>query len=428
MVELSTETVFTWGAPPVKFGAGAADELDHDLGQLGVERVLLVTDPGVAATGIPERIQRSLRAAGCKAEVYDGAHVEPTDESLRAAVDHARGGDWDGFLAVGGGSSIDTAKAVNLLTSNPGDLMEYVNRPVGEGRAPARPLKPLVAVPTTAGTGAESTPVCVLDVLRLRVKSGISHPRLRPALAVVDPLLTLTLPPAATAASGMDVVCHALEAYTARRYESYPRKAAGDRVAYCGANPVSDAFCERALRLIAGSFRRAVLVGGDLEARTAMAMAATFAGMGFGNAGVHLPHACAYPLAGMVGDYRPDGYQVDGPLVPHGQSVSVTAPACFRFTFPADPERHLRAAELLGAPAVADAGDDDGREHLPRALVRLMRDVGIPSGIAALGYGEDDIEELVAGARKQERLLVVAPREASAEDLAAIFRGSLRNW
>ena len=149
-----------------------------------------VTDPGVAATGVPERIQRSLRAAGLKAEVYDGAHVEPTDESLRAATDHARGGDWDGFLAVGGGSSIDTAKAVNLMTSNPGDIMEYVNRPVGEGRAPSGPLKPLVAVPTTAGTGAESTPVCVLDVLAIHVKSGISHPRLRPTLAVVDPLLT----------------------------------------------------------------------------------------------------------------------------------------------------------------------------------------------------------------------------------------------
>jgi hydroxyacid-oxoacid transhydrogenase len=426
MVELSTETVFTWGAPPVKFGVGAADELDHDLGQLGVERVLLVTDPGVAATGVPERIQRSLRAAGLKAEVYDGAHVEPTDESLRAATDYARGGDWDGFLAVGGGSSIDTAKAVNLMTSNPGDIMEYVNRPVGEGRAPSGPLKPLVAVPTTAGTGAESTPVCVLDVLAIHVKSGISHPRLRPTLAVVDPLLTLTLPPAATAASGMDVVCHALEAYTARRYSSYPRKAADARVAYCGANPVSDAFCERALQIIAGSFRRAVLVGSDLEARTGMAMAATFAGMGFGNAGVHLPHACAYPIAGMVRDYHPHGYPGDEPLVPHGQSVSVTAPACFRFTFPADPERHLRAAELLGESS--SVGGDDQRDLLPRALVRLMRDVGIPSGISALGYGEADIEELVAGTLKQERLLVVAPRDATAEDLAAILRGSLRNW
>jgi hydroxyacid-oxoacid transhydrogenase len=452
MVELATETVFTWGAPPVKFGAGAADELAHDLAQLGVERPLLVTDPGVAATGTPERLQRTLREAGLKAEVFDGAHVEPTDESLRAAVEHARGGDWDGFLAVGGGSSIDTAKAVNLLTSGPGDIMEYVNPPVGQGRAPSGPLKPLVAVPTTAGTGAESTPVCVLDVLGLKVKTGISHPRLRPALAVVDPLLTLTLPPQATAASGMDVVCHALEAYTARRFTAYRRKPADARAAYCGANPVSDAFCERALRIVAGSLRRAVLVGDDLEARTAMALAATFAGMGFGNAGVHLPHACAYPIAGMVRGYHPDGYPGSAPLVPHGQSVSVTAPACFRFTFPADPERHRRAAELLaegsgaphergglrpprpprpGAPvdrAEAGAAGDDGRELLPRELIRLLRDLGIPNGIGALGYGEGDVDELVAGTLKQERLLVIAPRDATADDLAGIFRSSLRNW
>jgi alcohol dehydrogenase class IV len=424
MVELATETVFTWGAPPVKFGAGAADELAHDLAQLGVERVLLVTDEGVAATGAPERIRKTLREAGTKAEVFDGVHVEPTDESLRAAVEHARGGDWDGFLAVGGGSSIDTAKAINLMTANPGDIMDYVNRPVGEGRAPSGPLKPLVAVPTTAGTGAESTPVCVLDVLGLKVKTGISHPRLRPALAVVDPLLTLTLPPQATAASGMDVVCHALEAYTARPFTAYPRKAASERAAYCGANPVSDAFCERALRIVGSSLRRAVLVGHDLQARTEMAMAATFAGMGFGNAGVHLPHACAYPIAGLVRDYHPDGYPGGHPLVPHGQSVAVTAPACFQFTFPAAPDRHLRAAELLGQ---GDPGGDP-RERLPQELVRLMRDLDVPSGIGALGYGEGDLDELVAGARKQERLLVIAPRDPGDEDLAAIFRGSLGNW
>jgi alcohol dehydrogenase class IV len=428
MVELATETVFTWGAPPVKFGAGAADELAHDLAQLGVERVLLVTDEGVAATGAPERIRKTLREAGTKAEVFDGVHVEPTDESLRAAVEHARGGDWDGFLAVGGGSSIDTAKAINLMTSSPGDIMDYVNRPVGEGRAPSGPLRPLVAVPTTAGTGAESTPVCVLDVLGLKVKTGISHPRLRPALAVVDPLLTLTLPPQATAASGMDVVCHALEAYTARPFTAYPRKSAEERAAYCGANPVSDAFCERALRIVGGSLRRAVLVGHDLQARTEMAMAATFAGMGFGNAGVHLPHACAYPIAGLVRDYHPDGYPGGHPLVPHGQSVAVTAPACFRFTFPVAPGRHLRAAELLAeGSGQGDAGGDP-RERLPQELVRLMRDLDVPSGIGALGYGEGDLDELVAGARKQERLLVIAPRDPSDEDLAAIFRGSLRNW
>jgi alcohol dehydrogenase class IV len=428
MVEIRNETVFTWGAPPIKFGLGATDELGFDLRQLGVERVLVVTDPGVAATGLPERIGGLLAEAGVKAEVYDQAHVEPTDESLRQATEFARRSEWDGFLAVGGGSSIDTAKAINLLTTNGGDVMEYVNKPVGEGRAPTRPLKPLVAVPTTAGTGAESTTVCILDILGLKLKSGISHPRLRPALAVIDPLNTLTVPAAVTAATGMDVVCHALESYTSRWFAAFPRKAAEERVPYCGANPISDAWCERALSLVARSFRRAVLNGDDLDARTDMLQAATFAGMGFGNAGVHIPHACGYPIAGMVRDYRPAGYAVEEPLVPHGQSVAVTAPASFRFTFPTAPERHVRAAALLGGVDPSATRERMLPSLLPEVLVQLMRDIGVPGGVAALGYGQTDIPELVEGAAKQQRLLTMAPRQVTDDTLAEILEVSLRNW
>ena len=423
MVEFRNETVFTWGAPAVKFGVGATEELGYDVRQLGAERVLVVTDPGVAATGIPERVRGLLAAAGVKAEVYDQVHVEPTDESLRQAAEFAGGGDWDAFVAVGGGSSIDTAKAINLLTVDGHDVLAYVNRPVGEGRAPSRPLKPLVAVPTTAGTGAESTTVCILDILRLRLKSGISHPWLRPVLAVVDPLNTLTLPAAVTASAGMDIVCHALESYTARWFAAAPRKRAEQRVPYCGANPISDLWCERALTLVARSFRRAVWNGDDLDARTDMLQAATFAGMGFGNAGVHIPHANGYPIAGMVRDYRPAGYAVEEPLVPHGQSVAATAPAALRYTFAAAPERHLRAAALLGGAEPSDPGPD----ALPGVLVRLMRDLEVPSGVAAFGYGERDIPALVEGA-VQQQLLAVAPRQVTEEALAAIFLASLQNW
>jgi hydroxyacid-oxoacid transhydrogenase len=423
-----SESVFTWGAPPIKFGVGATDELGFDLRQLGIEQVLIVTDPGVAATGLPERVQGQLAEAGVKAEIYDRVHVEPTDESLREAAEFARGTEWDGYLAVGGGSSIDTAKAINLLIADGHDVMEYVNRPVGEGRSPTRPLKPLVAAPTTAGTGAESTSVCILDILGLRLKSGISHPRLRPALAVVDPRSTLTLSPEVTASAGMDIVCHALESYTARWYADFPRKQAHERVPYCGANPISDLWAERALSLLARSFRRAVHNGDDLDARTDMLQAATFAGMGFGNAGVHIPHACGYPIAGKVREYRPEGYQVPEPLVPHGQSVAVTAPAALRFTYPAAPERHQRAAALLGG-VDPDAIDNRGLpELLPQVLVQLMRDIGVPSGVAAFGYGEEDVPELVAGAMQQQRLLAVAPLEVTEEDLGGILRASLVNW
>ena len=421
-----TETVFTYGAPLLKFGTGAADEIGYDLSQYGARRVLVVTDPGVAATGAPARIAGQMGRFGIEAHVYDGVHVEPTDASLQAAIDHAtEHGPWDAYVAVGGGSSIDTAKAVDLLATNPGELLDYVNRPVGEGRAPSRPLDPLVAVPTTTGTGAESTTICVLDVLAQKVKTGISHPRLRPTLAVVDPALTVTQPAGVTAASGMDVVCHALESWTAKPYTAYERKRPEQRVPYCGANPISDLWSEQALRLLAGSLRDAVRDGDDLEARGRMALAATMAGLGFGNAGVHIPHANAYPIAGRVKDFRPEGYPDDEPIVPHGMAVSLTAPEAFRFTFGACPERHVRAAELL-APGLERPGDD--AEYLPAALTRLMRDVGIPNGIGGVGYDEADVPDLAEGAMKQQRLLDTAPRPVTGDDVAAILTRSLSNW
>lgn len=407
-----SETVFTYAAPSLKFGTGASAEIGHDLLGYAARRVLLVTDPGVAATGHPARIAEQVAAHGIEVTTYDGVHVEPTDESLEHAVAFARdAGPFDAVLAVGGGSSIDTAKAVNLLTTNPGELMDYVNAPVGKAQAPTQPLLPLVAVPTTTGTGSESTTICVLDVLSLHVKTGISHPALRPTLAVVDPELTLTQPSHVTAAAGMDILCHALESWTARWYADFDAKRPEQRVPYCGANPIADLWSERALTLLAGVFRRAVADGSDLAAREQMAMAATFAGLGFGNAGVHIPHANAYPIAGRAAS-----------LVPHGTAVSLTAPAAFRFTFEADPDRHVRAARLLD-PSVAA-----GPEALPTVLTALMRDIGLPNGLAEVGYGHADVDALVAGAVQQQRLLATAPRSPTDEDLASVFHGSMEHW
>ena len=423
---MDTETVFTYGAPDLKIGAGAADEIGYDLAGLGARRVLVVTDAGVAATGWPQRVAEAMAAFGIEAQVFDRVHVEPTDVSLQEAAEAARArGPWDAFVAVGGGSAIDTAKAVNLLLTNPGELLDYLNAPIGAGRAPTAPLKPLVAVPTTTGTGSESTTICVLDVLALQVKTGISHPRLRPTLAVVDPRLTFTQPPMVTAAAGMDILCHALESYTARPYTSFARKSPEQRVPYCGANPIADLWSEKALQLLSGSFRRAVRDGDDEAARTDMAMAATFAGLGFGNAGVHIPHANAYPIAGRVRSFRPEGYPGDEPLVPHGMAVALTAPEAFRFTFSASPQRHVRAAELL---APLDGDGTEPAERLPAALLSLMRDIGLPNGIGGVGFGADDVPDLVGGAMKQQRLLAVAPREVTEQDLTQVFRGSIELW
>jgi alcohol dehydrogenase class IV len=301
--------------------------------------------------------------------------------------------------------------------------MDYINAPVGAASSPVNPLLPLVACPTTTGTGSESTTICVLDVLSLKVKTGISHPRLRPTLAVVDPTLTLTQPAMVTAAAGMDILCHALESYTARWYAGFDAKQPEERVPYCGANPIADMWSERAMTLLAGAFRRAVKDGSDPEAREQMALAATFAGLGFGNAGVHIPHANAYPIAGRVRGYRPPGYPEDEAIVPHGMAVALTAPEAFRFTFEAAPERHLHAARLLDPSCSAD-----GPDALAGVLLDLMRDVGLPSGLAEVGYADSDVDDLVEGSLKQQRLLATAPREATADDLAGVFRGSMELW
>ncbi len=420
------ETVFTYGAPGLKFGVGARHELSHDLAQLDARRILIVTDPGVAATGSPGEVAEALRADSLDVVVFDRSRVEPTDASLIEAIEFARAeGPFDAIVAIGGGSSIDTAKAVNLLTTNEGELMDYVNAPVGKARAPKHPLLPLIALPTTTGTGSESTTICVLDVISQHVKTGISHARLRPTLAIVDPELTLTQPAGVTAASGLDILCHALESYTARPFESYEHKRADERVPYCGANPIADMWSEKALSLMASSFRKAVRDGDDLAARNEVAMAATFAGLGFGNAGVHIPHANAYPIAGQVRDFHPEGYDADHAMVPHGMAVSLTAPAAFRYTFQASPERHLRAAELL-APGAEQP--DDPAELLPQVLAGIMRDVGIPGGIGAVGFTAGDIDALVEGTMKQQRLLATAPLEVTEDAVATILDESIELW
>ena len=383
-----SETVFTYGAPLLKFGTGASDEIGYDLSQYGARRVLVVTDPRIAATGLAARVADQMQRFGIEAHVYDGVHVEPTDASLQQAIDHAtEHGPWDAYVAVGGGSSIDTAKAVNLLHQprRADGLHQQAGRPGPGAQQAAQPAGCRAHHHRHGGREHHH-----LRARRARPEGQDRHqpPAAAATLAVVDPALTVTQPAGVTAASGMDILCHALESYTAKPYTAYDRKQPEQRVPYCGSNPISDMWSENAMRLLAGSFRDAVRDGDDLEARGRMALAATMAGLGFGNAGVHIPHANAYPIAGRVKDFRPDGYPEDEPIVPHGMAVSLTAPEAFRFTFEARPERHLRAAELL-APGLDRPGDD--AEYLPAALTLIMRDVGIPNGIGGVGYDEGDI-------------------------------------
>ena len=419
------ETIFTLEATPIKYGPGAAADAGWELKRLGVKRALLVTDPGVAAIGHPERIRASIEAEGIEVVVYDRARVEPTLDSFQEAADFARDAEVDGFVSVGGGSSIDTAKVADLITTHPAPVMEYVNPPVGEGRKPPSPLRPHLAIPTTSGTGAEATTVAVLDIPDMKVKTGISHRYLRPAQGIVDPELVRTLPAEVTSSTGLDVICHAAESFLSRPYDERERPASpDDRPPYQGANPVADVWSAKALEYGGRYLRRAVADAEDLEARGAMMLAATMAGVGFGSAGVHIPHACAYPIAGLKHAYQPPGYPDDHPFVPHGHSVIVTAPAAFRFTYEAAPERHHHVAGLLAGEPFADAGADT----LPEVLRALMRDIDAPRGIAELGYDENDVPALVEGALKQQRLLVVSPRDVTGDDLGHILNASMTNW
>lgn len=419
------ETVFTMEATPIKYGPGASEEVGWELKRMRVGRVMLVSDPGVVASGITPRIRELIEAEGIEVELWDGSRVEPTADSFQAAADFAREGNFDGFVAVGGGSSIDTAKVSALISTHGGEIIDYVNAPVGGGKKPPSPLKPLLAVPTTAGTGAEATTVAILDIPEQKVKTGISHQYMRPDRGVVDPLLTMTMPSEVTSSCGLDVVCHAAESFLTKPYNQRPRiDDPNERPPYQGANPIADMWSAKALEYGGKYLRRAVENGEDVEARGRMMLGATLAGIGFGSAGVHIPHACAYPIAGLKHVYEPAGYPKDHPFVPHGWSVIVTAPAAFRFTYDAMPERHHQVAELLVGEKIEKADENT----LPEIITQLMKDVGAPKGVRELGYDESDIDALVEGAMKQQRLLVGAPKDVTEDDLANILRESMENW
>ncbi len=419
------ETIFTMEATPIKYGPGASEEVGWEVKRFGLKRVMLVSDPNVVASGITPRIRELIEAEGIEVEAWDDSRVEPTSNSFQAAADFAKDGNFDGFVAVGGGSSMDTAKIADLIATHGGEIMDYVNPPIGGGRKPPGPTKPLICIPTTAGTGSEATTAAILDIPDMKVKTGISHVYLRPNRGIVDPLLTMTAPAEVTSSAGLDVVCHAAESYLTKPYNERPKiEDPDERPPYQGANPVADMWSAKALEYGGKYLRRAVADGKDIEARGFMMLGATLAGVGFGSAGVHIPHACAYPIAGLKHEWQPPGYPEDHPFVPHGWSVIVTSPAAFRFTYDAMPERHHEVANLLAGEKIENPDENT----LPEVVIQLMKDVGAPSGVRELGYSEDEIPDLVEGAMKQQRLLVGVPKEVGEDDLASIIRDSMENW
>ncbi len=423
-----TEFAFEMATSSLRFGAGVTAEIGMDLQEIGAARMLVLTDRDLARLRPVEIVSESLEREGIEYDLFDRVRIEPNDKSFQEAIEVASKGQYDGFVAVGGGSTIDTAKAANLYSTYPAEFLAYVNAPLGEARPVPGPLKPLIAVPTTSGTGSEATGVAIFDLSEKRAKTGIAHRRLKPTLGLVDPENIRTLPPPVIASTGLDVLCHALESYTALPFTKRPYPESPLlRPAYQGSNPVSDIWAMQSIRMVCKYLRRFYESPADEEARTQMIMAASYAGLGFGNAGVHLCHGMSYPVSSMVRDYYPDGYPKDHPMVPHGVSVALTAPAVFRFTASACPSRHLDAAAALGVD-VEGASLADAGEILVQSLIGLMRNLDVPNGLLEMGFTEDDIPQLVEGTLPQHRVTKLSPRPAGAKDIAKLFLDSMKIW
>jgi hydroxyacid-oxoacid transhydrogenase len=247
-------------------------------------------------------------------------------------------------------------------------------------------------------------------------------------MGIIDPDNTRTLPKMVVACTGLDVLSHALESLTAlpfncRSAPEHPKL----RPAYQGSNPISDIWSSRAIEMVVKNLVQVLNDPEDDEARSAMALAATFAGIGFGNAGVHLAHGMSYPVSGMVRDYAPEGYPKHHPMIPHGMSVILNAPAVFRFTAPANPQRHLYAASLMGMD-VSQATAEEAGDLLSGAIVALMRKTAMPNGLKAVGFRLDDVDQVVAGTLGQQRVTKLSPRAANASDLRQLFLDSMTLW
>ena len=425
---MALETVFAMDSSAIKFGPGATREIGDDARVRGCGRVMLLTDPRLVDGLIVETAKSALDEAGVAYDVFDRVFVEPTDASFREAIEFATAGEYDGFVAVGGGSVMDTAKAANLYSTHPADFLAHVTKPIGEGRPVPGPLKPLIAVPTTSGTGSETTGNAVLDFPEFGTKTAIAHRYLRPVLGVIDPDNVRDLPPMVTACSGLDVLCHALESYTAIPFDRRPAPAKPHlRTPYQGSNPVANIWSAEAIRLGAAHLADAVNDPEGYDARGEMLLASTLAGIGFGNAGVHLPHALSYPISRHSKNYHPADYPTDHGLVPHGMSVALTAPAIFRWTADAAPEAHREAAILLGAPE-GEVDESNAGEAIAERFIDIMKAIGMPNGLNGVGITEDDLDALVAGTLPQQRLLVISPKEPSDADIRQLFADSMALW
>jgi alcohol dehydrogenase class IV len=421
------DKVFSVESSKIKFGFGALHEVGADARALGMTRVAIFTDPNVAQLEPVAIAAESLKKQGIDVAIYKDVEIEPTDRSFKAGAEFAKDGKFDGFVSVGGGSVMDTCKAADLYAAYPAEFLDYVNAPIGKAIPVPGPIKPHIACPTTFGTASECTGIAIFDFLEMKAKTGIVSSRIRCNLGILDPSCLKTLPPLVLAANGLDVFSHACESFTARPFTKRPAPSdPTQRPAGQGANPYSDFACVEAIKLLGQNLVQAVNAPEDQHFEALM-FAGMLAGIGFGNAGCHLPHGMSYAVAGLVKDYRAEGWPQDHPMVPHGIAVILNSPAVFRLTGPACPERHIQAAESMGAD-IKEADKKDAGNILANRVIEMMRATGIPNGLKGVGYTEDDLEDLTNGSFPQKRLIENAPMPISREQLKDLFKNALAYW
>lgn len=442
--KVDKEYAFEVAASNLRFGDGVTREVGMDLKNMKATKVAVFTDPNVANLFPMKMTIESLSSQqDLHFEIFDRVVTEPTEESWREAIAWSRQHDFSHFLAVGGGSVMDTAKAANLFTVyKDADLYDFINAPIGKGLAISQPLRPLIAVPTTAGTGSETTGTAILDITSKSFKTGIASRALKPTLGIVDTFNTETCPTAVHISAGLDVLFHSLESFTAIPYtERTPRPANPIlRPAYQGSNPVADIFSFWALEQTVKYLPRVAKDKDNVEARRQLLLAASFAGIGFGNAGVHLCHGMSYPISGLNKKgpkYQHAGYQVNHPIIPHGISVALTGPAVFQFTAPSSPDRHRQALAVFKHTTLLDQSitsipDSAVGCHLFEAIASFLDGLGVPRGLEAVGYAKEDVPMLVEGTLPQRRVLDLAPGvgdvagEDGREHLTRILEASLK--
>jgi alcohol dehydrogenase class IV len=423
---LSPETVWEVRMPAIRVGAGAADELGYQLGQIGLSgegRGLIVTDSDLVSLGHVDRVADELAADGFDVDVYDGVEREPSIEAVEECIGFVReemGEDgYDFYLGLGGGSCMDTAKATRAVVANGGDVLDYVAAPTGAGEDLTESGPPLILLPTTAGTGSEISPVAILSVPEKEIKEGISSTHVRADAAVLDPTLTTTLPPDLTAKTAMDALGHAIEGYTTHRYDDLLRpEDPADRPVYAGRTGFTEMFSEKAIDLLSSNVRPAVNNGDDIEARGAMLKGALFGAIAGLTAGASLAHAMAYPVGNNYHTY-------------HGETIAALTPAStLGYNVASDPPRFANVAEMLGADTSGMStreAADEAREE----FVRLQRDLNVlPSGLNELtGITAEDTGALAESTvESQQRLLRCNPRPVTKADVEAVFNDALYNW